>query len=145
MQKSLYETVYVLKSSTTEDAASQIQNKISGIIASYGGELQTSDTWDLRELAFPIKKETHGRYYILVYRGESGVVGEIERILKYSPSFLRVLSIQQNLDYDYAAAKKRLLQSEDEFRKMKEARKKNQGYGGGSMSSGGGNPYNQEM
>lgn len=134
-----YETVYILKSDISDDNASAIHAKVDSVIARFAGTVKTRDDWGLRELAYPILRETMGRYNIVVYTGTGGVVEEIERHFKILPEVIRFLSVKVAHDYDYFKAKKAIQAAEEELRKGREARKKERegGMGGGYGDRGG--------
>ena len=69
-----YETVYILRSGLSESDASVIHQKVDNVIAKFQGSVKSRDDWGLKELAYPINNDTTGRYAVVVYNGEGGVV-----------------------------------------------------------------------
>ena len=119
-----YETVYVLKSDITDEDATTIHSKVDEVIGKFKGGVKARDDWGLRELAYPINKETMGKYNVVVYEGNPGVVEEIERHFKILPNVVRFLTVRVEADYDYGKARKQIVASEEEQKKMREMRKK---------------------
>ncbi len=119
-----YETVYILRPSLTEANAGAVNAKVDSVIDKFSGKIKAKDDWGLRELAYPIEKETMGRYNIVVYTGNSGVVEEVERHFKISNDVMRFLTVAVPADYDYEASKKAIVLAEEELRKIREAKKK---------------------
>ncbi len=119
-----YETVYILRSSINEANAGAIHAKVDSVIEKFNGAIKSRDDWGLRELAYPIEKEGMGRYNVVVYKGDSGVVEEIERHFKISSDVIRFLTVATPVDYDYAAAKNTIALAEEEMKKIREAKKK---------------------
>ena len=119
-----YETVYILKAGISESDSSTIHQKVDNVIQKFAGKLHTRDDWGLRELAYPIEKETNGRYCIAVYEGNSGVVEEIERHFRISDDVIRYLTVMVPRDYDYTKVKKQIHTIEEEVKKNRESRAK---------------------
>ena len=119
-----YETVYLLRPGISDSDANLIHQKIDTVIQKFQGQLQVRDDWGIRELAFPIKKEGSGRYTVIVYSGNSGVVEEIERHFKITDDILRYLTVCVASGYDYNKIKKQIHVAEEEVKKNREARKK---------------------
>jgi small subunit ribosomal protein S6 len=122
----VYETVYVLKSGLSDNDAGAIHSKVDNVITKFNGSLKTRDDWGLTQLAYPINDETMGKYTVVVYSGQSGVVEEIERHFKISSDVVRYITVAVEEDYDYAKVKKQIHLSEEEMKKAREMRKKGQ-------------------
>lgn len=120
----VYETIYVLKSGISDPDAGIIHQKVDNVITKFEGSLRHRDEWGLKELAYPINKETMGRYTAVVYSGKSGVVEEIERHFKISGDVIRFITVAVEADYDYTKSKKQIHASEEEVKKNREMRKK---------------------
>lgn len=121
-----YETVYILKSSLSDDDSSAIHTKVDSVIQKFDGAVKQRDDWGLRDLAYNIDDETMGRFNIVVYNGKAGVVEEIERHFKISPDVIRFITVAVETDYEYGQVKKQMVTAEEEMKKNRELRKKNQ-------------------
>lgn len=119
-----YETVYILRPNLSDASASAIHAKVDSVIEKFSGSVKARDDWGMRELAYPIDKESMGKYNVVAYSGKSGVVEEIERHFKISNDVIRFLTVATEADYDYAKAKKNIAAAEEEIRKIREAKKK---------------------
>ncbi len=89
-----YETLLVL----TNDLVSEQQallERFAGVITSGGGSIDASHDWGNRKLAYPIKKQAEGHYYLLEYEAEPAIVSELERTLRITDGVLRYMSVQQ--------------------------------------------------
>ena len=117
-----YETVFVTKSGISEADASTIHQKIDSVIGKFQGKLTQRDDWGIRELAYPVSKETHGKYSVVIYTGKAGVVEEMERHFKISDLVIRFLTVMVQPSYYYAKVKKLIHLSEEEVKKNREAR-----------------------
>lgn len=115
-----YETIYILKSSLSDSDAAAIHQKIENVISKFEGKVNHKDDWGLKEMSYPIDKQTHGRYNVLVYSGKGGVVEEIERHFKISEDVIRFLTVAVPADYDYTKYKKQMALFEEEAKRNRE-------------------------
>lgn len=135
-----YETVYIFKSDISDTSAAAINEKIDAVIGRYAGQIKARDEWGLRELSYPIDRQTMGRYNVVVYSGTSGVVEEIERHFKILPEVIRFISVKVEEDYDYSKQIKAIKDAEEELKRVREMRKRESrdgGFGGGGREGGG--------
>lgn len=119
-----YETVYILKSSLSDSDATAIHQKLDNVVGKFSGAVQHRDDWGLRELAYTIDNETTGRYNIMVFSGQGGVVEEIERHFRILENVIRFITVMVPADYDYTKIKKQMVTIEEDVKKNREARKK---------------------
>ncbi len=143
-----YETYYILKPGMTEADLTAIHDKVDTVISKFQGKLVNRDNWGVRELAYPIEKQTNGNVSIAVYTGNAGVVEEIERHFRILDDVMRFLTVRVPADYDYEKVKKQITQSEEEVKHAREQRKKGEGgfgggFGGGGRGDGGGRPQRE--
>ena len=120
-----YETLYILKPALSDSDASVIHNKIDSVIGKFQGKVDNRDDWGVRELAYEVEGSKSGRYTILHYTGNSGVVEEIERHFKISDDVIRYMTIRLEGGYDYSKVRKQMKTAEEEQKKAREARRKN--------------------
>src|SRR5215471_19358914 len=62
-----------------------------GIIERHGGQIIHIKKWDERKLAYEIKRQKRGTYVIAFFKASGNAVAPIERDVKLSDDFLRVL------------------------------------------------------
>jgi len=95
-----YETIYIVKPELSEADQKKTREKFEKTIKSFKGKLIAWDDWGKRRLAYPIRKETHGRYMYLVYSAESGVVTELERQMKILEPIIRYMTVRLDDKFD---------------------------------------------
>jgi len=66
--------------------------KIKTVISKSGKVLQ-EDNWGKKTLAYPIKKETSGYYYLLTFEIGPEKVSQLDNILKLNENIIRYLLI----------------------------------------------------
>ena len=78
-----YEAMYIVTPEMEDEAIKGVIEKFSGIITANGGEIEKTDEWGRKKLAYPIDYKTEG-YYVLVCgkylsKGRKvSVIGEIQ-------------------------------------------------------------------
>ena len=122
-----YETVFILRGGISESDFNTIGEKIDSVIKKFHGKVVEKDDWGVGELAYLINKEKNGRFVVMNYQGDSGVVEEIERHFRISNNVLRYLTVQTAKDYDYAKVKRQMHAAEEELQRNREAREKRRG------------------
>lgn len=93
-----YETMVLLSPNLTDEA---VEEKISAFekqVADGGGEVLNVDRWGKKRLAYPIKRQRHGFYYVITYRAESATVQEIERGMRLSEDTFRYMTVRMDPD-----------------------------------------------
>lgn len=88
-----YEIMYIIRPSLDQDATRAEIAKLSKILTDNGAKVTKTDEWGLRDLAYPIKKETKGFYVVLQLETEEGgkALKEFDRIVKLDTNVLRFL------------------------------------------------------
>jgi len=102
-----YETTFITRAEMSDDGLKALQEKLNGVIGSYGGQVVLSEDWGKRKLAYPIQKETRAQYTYLVYTGKGEVVHEMERNLRLHDHVLRFLTVNLEDEFEPETFKKR--------------------------------------
>jgi small subunit ribosomal protein S6 len=88
-----YETLIVLHPELPEAQIRETQDRLRRLIGDMGGECHQLQEWGMRDLAYPIRKQSRGYYLLVEYSGKPEVLREIERTLKIGDEFLRFVSV----------------------------------------------------
>ena len=64
------------------------------VVDGLGGAFDHVEEWGLRDLAYPIEKQSKGFYSLLRYRSTVRAVEELERTMKLSDGVLRYLTVR---------------------------------------------------
>ncbi|SRR5581483_2354666 len=102
MPVQLYETLFLLDSNKLSADPDAVKGALHATIERHGGRIEVGRPWDDRKLAYPIKKQKKGTYYIAYYRMDSAKQHDMDRDLKLNESVLRYLTI--NIDPKWADA-----------------------------------------
>ena len=87
-----YEAMYIVTPEMEDEAIKGVIEKFSGIITANGGEIEKTDEWGRKKLAYPIDYKTDG-YYVLV---NFAAAPELERNFRNDESILRYMVVRQN-------------------------------------------------
>ncbi len=98
-----YETIFILRPDTANEAISQVNARLRGIVDQMGGKVLKLDNWGKRKLAYEVRKQLKGIYLYWQYLATSGVVEEIERNLRMLDSVIRYYTVKVDADIDPTA------------------------------------------
>jgi small subunit ribosomal protein S6 len=93
-----YELVYIMSPDATEQEVTELHTQIESIITRYKGELQKTENWGRRKLAFRIGKHREGTYVLEVFTGTGELTKELDRRLKVLDSVIRHLIVRVDED-----------------------------------------------
>lgn len=86
-----YELMCIIHPDLDEVAFNESVEKIKGWITELKGEIETTDVWGRRRLAYPIKKQREGQYVLLnTSMPPTSVIG-LEHNLKFLEPLMRYL------------------------------------------------------
>lgn len=89
-----YEAVIILTKKISDEQAEEVKNKISDLISS-NGEVVSVDDWGMKKLAYEIKKEQEGHYYLYTFNSKPEFISEFERVLRIEDSVLKHMVIKK--------------------------------------------------
>ena len=90
-----YELTYIIDTALEETARKELIEKVSGLIAANGGEVEKVDeTWGKRRLAYAINYKTEGWYVLVTFTAPAELPRELERNLEIYDSVLRYLIVK---------------------------------------------------
>ncbi|OQB24964.1 MAG: 30S ribosomal protein S6 [Firmicutes bacterium ADurb.Bin182] len=90
-----YEALYIITPETEDEAIKAVVEKFNGIITGNGGEIEKTDEWGKRRLAYSIDYKTEGYYVLVTFQGTSELPRELERNFKNDESILRYIVIRK--------------------------------------------------
>ena len=86
-----YEVLYIVTPELEDEAIKAVVDKFAGIIAANGGEVQKTDEWGRKKLAYPIDYKTEGYYVLVDFAAVPELPRELERNLKNDENILRYM------------------------------------------------------
>ena len=88
-----YEIMFILKSNEEEAIKSEVSN-LKAIITDMNGEITNEKEMGNRKLAYPIKKELNGYYYVMNVEANNEAIQEFDRKSRISENVLRHMIIR---------------------------------------------------
>lgn len=84
-----YEIMFIVKPTLEEAAIKETVSSLSAIITDMNGKVTDSKDMGKRELAYPIKKEISGFYYVLTIEASHDIIAEFDRKARINENILR--------------------------------------------------------
>ena len=94
MAANVYEGMCILDSNRYGRDPEPVSSQVSAMIEKLGGEMLVSRLWEERRLAYPIKGQRKGTYWLTYFRLDSGRLGDLRRQCQISDDILRVLFLK---------------------------------------------------
>ena len=91
-----YEAMYIVTPEMEDEAIKGVIEKFSGIITANGGEIEKTDEWGRKKLAYPIDYKTEGYYVLVNFAAAPELPRELERNFRNDESILRDMGVRQN-------------------------------------------------
>ena len=114
-----YELVYVLTPDSTEQQIAEIHEQVASIVARLNGEIEKTDNWGRRRLAYEIGPHKEGVYVLQVIMGSGELMKEIDRRLKVLDQVIRHLVVRVDEEKKVVERTRTKRQSESERRRVK--------------------------
>ena len=88
-----YEIMFILKSNDEEATKNEV-SLLKTIITDMNGEIVEEKEMGNKKLAYPIKKEVNGYYYVITVNASSDAVAEFDRKARINENVIRHLVIR---------------------------------------------------
>ena len=89
-----YEFVYVISPDVSDDQVNELHSQIEAIVQRMGGQIEKTDNWGRRKLAYEIGRHKEGTYVLEVINGGGDLMKEIDRRLKVIDTVIRHLVVR---------------------------------------------------
>jgi small subunit ribosomal protein S6 len=90
-----YEIVLVVDPRLSDEEFDALNKEFKELVSGLGAELTKEESWGKRKLAFPVAKQSEGRYHIYQFHTEAPLaVGQIEARLVQNENVLRYLTVR---------------------------------------------------
>ena len=89
-----YESIFILRSSVSEEEASAVQAKMREALEKHGASIIKTENWGKKKLAYEISHDRRGTYTFLQFEANGNVVSELERLYRLEDSILKFLTVR---------------------------------------------------
>lgn len=90
-----YEVMFIVKNTIEDDAVKSVADSLQGIITKGKGKVIEFKEMGKRKLAYPIKKELTGTYFVMSVEANHDTIKEFERKVLINENVLRHLVIKK--------------------------------------------------
>ena len=84
-----YEMLYVLDATLSDESRDAIIAKFEDIVKNGGGNVEGSEKWGVKKLAYPIDYKSEGYYVLMTFECEPSAIKEIERVAGITENVMR--------------------------------------------------------
>lgn len=89
-----YEVVFVARPTLNEDGVTALNERVLQFVGAQSGEVQATELWGKRTLAYPINKYFEGIYILNRVSMPPQATTELDRLLRYNEDVLRYLVVR---------------------------------------------------
>ncbi len=90
-----YESIIIMSSTLTEEQKEKVINKIKDFITA-NGEITNFEALGIKKLAYEVRKQKEGDYYIIKFHTESSIIAELERIYRITDEIIRFIVVRED-------------------------------------------------
>ncbi len=91
-----YEALYIVKPDMEDEARAALISRFAEIIAANGGEVEATEEWGKKRLAYPINYINEGYYVLVNFKAPATLPIELERNFKISEDVMRFMVIKKD-------------------------------------------------
>jgi small subunit ribosomal protein S6 len=114
-----YELVYILPPETTEQQAGELHEQIAAVVARLNGQIEKTENWGRRKLAYEIGHFKEGVFVLEVINGSGELMKELDRRLKVIDQVFRHMIVRVDEEKKVVDRTRSKRQSESERRRVK--------------------------
>ncbi len=89
-----YELVFIAQPEIDENSLSAINERVAQFISAEKGQVNSTELWGRRPLAYPIKNHMEGNYVLQRFEMDPSATDELERLLRFNENVIRFLLIR---------------------------------------------------
>jgi len=114
-----YELVYILPPDTTEQQVTELHEQIQAVVSRMHGQIEKTDNWGRRRLAYEIAHQKEGVYVLEVINGSGELMKELDRRLRTMDQVLRHMVVRVDEEKKVVDRTRTKRQTESERRRVK--------------------------
>ncbi|MDR1990084.1 MAG: 30S ribosomal protein S6 [Acidobacteriaceae bacterium] len=114
-----YELVYILPPETTEQQATELHDQVAAVVARMNGQIEKTENWGRRKLAYEIGHFKEGVYVLEVINGSGDLMKEIDRRFKVIDQVIRHMIVRVDEEKRVVERTRTKRQTESERRRVK--------------------------
>jgi small subunit ribosomal protein S6 len=95
-----YEVVFIIHPDLTDEEVKAVSDRYGDLIVAQKGTIIKTEDWGRRKLAYDIKKQSKGAYFLIDFYGPGQMIKEIERNFNIDDKILRFLTVKISDAFD---------------------------------------------
>ena len=114
-----YELVYILPPETTEQQIADLREQIEGVVSRLHGQIEKTENWGRRKLAYDIGHHKEGVYVLEVINGSGELMKELDRRLRVTDEVVRHIIVRVDEEKKVVGRTRAKRQADSERRRVK--------------------------
>ena len=114
-----YELIYILPPETAEAQANEMHEQVAQIVTRLNGQIEKTENWGRRKLAYEIGHFKEGVYVLEVINGSGELMKELDRRLKVIDQVIRHMIVRVDEEKRVVDRTRTKRQTESERRRVK--------------------------
>ena len=114
-----YELVYILPADTTEQQVTELHEQIAAVVSRMNGQIEKTEPWGRRRLAYEIAHQKEGVYVLDVINGSGELMKELDRRLRVMDLVIRHMVVRVDQEKKVVDRTRTKRQTESERRRIK--------------------------
>ena len=114
-----YELVYILPPDSSEQQVAEVHEQIGAIVSRLNGQIEKTDNWGRRRLAYEIARHKEGVYVLDVINGTGELMKELDRRLKVMDQVIRHMVVRIDEEKSVIERTRSKRQANSERRRVK--------------------------
>ena len=114
-----YELVYILPPDTTEQQVTDLHGQIEGVVSRMSGQIEKTDNWGRKRLAYEIGHNKEGLYVLEVINGGGELMKELDRRLRVLDQVVRHMIVRVDEEKKVVERTQTKRRTESERRRVK--------------------------
>ena len=114
-----YELVYILPAETTEQQVAELHAQIEAVVTRLSGQIEKTENWGRRRLAYEIAHQKEGVYVLQVINGSGELMKELDRRLRVLDLVIRHMVVRVDEEKKVVERTRTKRQSNSERRRVK--------------------------
>lgn len=91
-----YEQLFIVNTAATDADVDALIEQLTGIIKASGGNVDKTDKWGVRKLAYRVNRQSEGLYILLAFSCAAQTVRELERRLRVADLVLKFITVRMD-------------------------------------------------
>jgi len=91
-----YEQLFIVNTAATDVEVDALLEQLTGIIKTSGGNLDKTDKWGVRKLAYRVNRQTEGIYILLAFSAGAQAIHELERRLRVADLVMKFITVRMD-------------------------------------------------